>query len=111
MYVSELVKLVETVVSLGLEEFVLDRYDEFLVQQSAQSLRSILFASSLYTTSQSIVYLCAVLAFWYGGILIADGEYSLFQFIVCFSVLISGSQIAGSIFTFVPDASKTIYAV
>lgn len=109
-YASELVKLVETVASLGLEEFVLDRYDEFLAQQSAQSLRSILSASSLYAASQSIVYLCAALAFWYGGILIADGEYSLFQFIVCFSALISGSQIAGSIFTFAPDASKAMHA-
>jgi ATP-binding cassette subfamily B (MDR/TAP) protein 1 len=109
-YASELVKSVETVASLGLEEFVLDRYDEFLAQQSAQSLRSILSASSLYAASQSIVYLCAALAFWYGGILIEDGEYSLFQFIICFSSLISGSQIAGSIFTFAPDASKAMHA-
>jgi ATP-binding cassette subfamily B (MDR/TAP) protein 1 len=109
-YASELVKTVETVASLGLEEFVLGKYDVFLAHQSAQSLRSILSASSLYAASQSIVYLCAALAFWYGGILIVDGEYSLFQFIVCFSALISGSQIAGSIFTFAPDASKAMHA-
>jgi ATP-binding cassette subfamily B (MDR/TAP) protein 1 len=109
-YASELVKSVETVASLGLEEFVLEKYDDFLAQQSAQSLRSILSASSLYAASQSIVYLCAALAFWYGGILISNGEYSLFQFIVCFSALISGSQIAGSIFAFAPDASKAMHA-
>jgi ATP-binding cassette subfamily B (MDR/TAP) protein 1 len=109
-YASELVKSVETVASLGIEEFVLDKYDEFLAQQSAQSLRSILSASSLYAASQSVVYLCAALAFWYGGTLIADGEYSLFQFYICFSALISGSQIAGSIFTFAPDASKAMHA-
>lgn len=109
-YASELIKSVETVASLGLEEFVLGRYDDFLAQQSAQSLRSILGASSLYAASQSIVYLCAALAFWYGGTLILDGEYSLFQFFICFSALISGSQIAGSIFNFAPDASKAMHA-
>ncbi|ORY59926.1 P-loop containing nucleoside triphosphate hydrolase protein [Pseudomassariella vexata] len=66
-YASELVKSVETVASLGLEEFVLNIYDEFLAQQSAQSLRSILTASAC-------------------------------------------SQIAGSIFTFAPDASKAMHA-
>ena len=110
-YASELIKSVETVASLGLEEFVLGRYDNFLAQQqSTQSLRSILGASSLYAASQSIVYMCAALAFWYGGTLILDGEYSLFQFFICFSALISGSQIAGSIFNFAPDASKAMHA-
>lgn len=109
-YASELVQSVGTVASLGLEEFVLERYDRFLEQQTTSSLRSILSASSLYAASQSVVYLCAALGFWYGGTLIADHEYSLFQFFICFSALISGSQIAGSIFTFAPDASKAMHA-
>ncbi|KAK8067614.1 hypothetical protein PG996_006726 [Apiospora saccharicola] len=100
-YTSELVKSVETIASLNLEEFVLDKYNEFLAQQSAQSLRSIHSASGLYAASQSIIYLYAALAFY---------EYSLFQFYICFSALISGSQIAGSIFTFAPDASKAMHA-
>jgi ATP-binding cassette subfamily B (MDR/TAP) protein 1 len=50
------------------------------------------------------------LAFWYGGTLVADQGYSLFTFFICFSALISGSQIAGSIFTFAPDASKAMHA-
>ncbi|RWA09627.1 hypothetical protein EKO27_g5492 [Xylaria grammica] len=109
-YATELVKAVETVASFGLEEFVLERYDGFLTQQSEKSLRSILGASSLYAASQSVVYLAAALVFWYGGTLILDHEYSLFQFFVCFATLISGSQIAGSIFSFAPDASKAMHA-
>jgi ATP-binding cassette subfamily B (MDR/TAP) protein 1 len=69
-----------------------------------------LVTSGLYAASQSVVYLCAALAFWYGGTLIADREYSAFQVYVCFVCLISGSQIAGSIFNFAPDAGKAVTA-
>jgi ATP-binding cassette subfamily B (MDR/TAP) protein 1 len=109
-YASELIRSVEVVASFSLEEFVLERYDGFLAKQPENSLRSILLASSLYAASQSIVYLAAALVFWYGGTLILDHEYSLFQFFVCFATLISGSQIAGAIFTFAPDASKAMHA-
>ena len=109
-YAGELVRVVRTVASQGLEEYALARYDGYLAGQAAKSLRSILSASSLYAASQSVVYLCAALAFWYGGTLIADEEYSTFQVYICFVSLISGSQIAGSIFTFAPDASKAMHA-
>ncbi|KAI0472515.1 multidrug resistance protein 1, 2, 3 [Xylaria cf. heliscus] len=109
-YAAEIVKSVSTVASLGLEEFVLERYDGFLEKQSEKSLRSILGASSLYAASQSVVYLASALAFWYGGTLLLNGEYSLFQIYICYNALISGAQIAGSIFSFAPDASKAINA-
>ncbi|THY69868.1 leptomycin B resistance protein pmd1 [Aureobasidium pullulans] len=109
-YAGELIGSVRTVASLGLEEYSMRQYDSILAQRSAKSLQSILSASSLYAASQSVVYLCAALVFWYGGQLIADREYSTFQVYVCFVSLISGSQIAGSIFTFAPDASKAMHA-
>ncbi|TAQ87981.1 hypothetical protein B7494_g3666 [Chlorociboria aeruginascens] len=42
----------------------------------------------------------------YGGNRIADHEYSLFQFFVCFSAIIFGAQSAGTIFSFAPDMGK-----
>ncbi|KAE8392428.1 P-loop containing nucleoside triphosphate hydrolase protein [Aspergillus alliaceus] len=109
-YAGELVRSVRTVASLGLEEYALARYDGFVTKQAAKSLRSILVASALYSASQSIVYLCAALGFWYGGTLIANREYPEFQVYICFVSLISGAQIAGSIFTYAPDASKAMHA-
>ena len=109
-YAGELVRSVRTVASLGLEEHALARYEGILARHAAKSLRSILLASSLYAASASVVYLCAALAFWYGGTLIASHEYSPFQVYICFVSLISGSQIAGSIFTYAPDASKAMHA-
>ncbi|KAE8363740.1 P-loop containing nucleoside triphosphate hydrolase protein [Aspergillus caelatus] len=109
-YAGELVRTVRTVASLGIEERALARYEGILEAQGAKSLRSILVASALYAASASIVYMCAALAFWYGGTLIANHEYSTFQVYICFVALISGSQIAGSIFTFAPEASKAMHA-
>ncbi|KAK2601545.1 hypothetical protein QQS21_004930 [Conoideocrella luteorostrata] len=109
-FAGELVRSIRTVASLGLEEYALTRHHSYLVHHRSKAIRSILTASSLYAASQSIVYLCAALAFWYGGVLIADREYSTFQVYICFVSLISGAQIAGSIFTFAPDASKAMLA-
>ncbi|KAB8239515.1 ABC transporter ATP-binding protein [Aspergillus alliaceus] len=92
-YAGELVRSVRTVASLGLEEYALARYDGFVTKQAAKSLRSILVASALYAASQSIVYLCAALGFWYGGTLIANREYSEFQVYICFVSLISGHKL------------------
>ncbi|RBR10280.1 uncharacterized protein FIESC28_09530 [Fusarium coffeatum] len=109
-YAGQIVRSMRTVASLGLEKRVLDMYGGFLSNHAAKSLRSILVTSALYAASSSVVYLCAALGFWYGGILIVNGEYSAFQVYVCFVCLISGSQIAGSIFTFAPDAGKAMHA-
>ncbi|KAH7179814.1 uncharacterized protein B0J16DRAFT_364351 [Fusarium flagelliforme] len=109
-YAGQIVRSMRTVASLGLEKRVLGMYGGFLSNHAAKSLRSILVTSALYAASQSVVYLCAALGFWYGGTLIANGEYSAFQVYVCFVCLISGSQIAGSIFTFAPDAGKAMHA-
>ena len=109
-YASEIIGSIHTVASLGLEDHVLLHYDNLLSEQAAKSLRAILSASALYAASQSIVFLCAALAFWYGGGLIANREYSLFQFYISFVALVSGAQTAGSIFSYAPDMSKAMHA-
>lgn len=107
-YASEAVSSIRTVASLGLEVHILDSYNHILSFQSAKSLRSILQALALYAASQSVVFFAAALGFWYGGGLIASGEYDMLQFFICFAALISGSQSAGAIFSFAPDLSKAM---
>lgn len=109
-YASEVVAAIRIVASCGLESHVLKTYDSILAKQTADSVRSILLTSLLYAASQSATFLCAALGFWYGGTLIANGEYTIFQFFICFVALISGSQIAGAIFSYAPDASKAMHA-
>jgi ATP-binding cassette subfamily B (MDR/TAP) protein 1 len=110
LYAGELVRSVRTVASLGMETQATKFYIDFLTAQATDSLRPILSASALYAASQSVVYLCAALAFWYGGILIAGREYSDFQVYVCIISLVSGAQIAGSVFNFAPDMGKAAHS-
>lgn len=56
------------------------------------------------------MFCCIALGFWYGGTLIGNGEYSLFQFFLCFSAVIFGAQSAGTIFSFAPDMGKAKHA-
>lgn len=110
LYAGELVRSVRAVASLGMETQATTFYNNFLTAQAADSLRPILSTSALYAASQSVVYLCAALAFWYGGSLIASGEYSDFQVYVCIISLVSGAQIAGSVFNFAPDMGKAAHS-
>ncbi|KAG9242117.1 P-loop containing nucleoside triphosphate hydrolase protein [Calycina marina] len=105
-YACEATNAIRTVASLTREEDVLAHYNATLNAQAGKSLRSVLRSSLLYAASQSLMFLCVALGFWYGGNRIADGEYDLFQFFVCFSAIIFGAQSAGTIFSFAPDMGK-----
>lgn len=105
-YACEATTAIRTVASLTREDDVWEHYHQSLVAQNKKSLRSVLKSSTLYAGSQGFVLLCVALGFWYGGRLIAKGEYTLFQFFVCFTAVIFGAQSAGTIFSFAPDMGK-----
>ncbi|KAK0663702.1 ABC transporter fmpD [Lasiodiplodia hormozganensis] len=109
-YACEATSAIRTVASLTREEDVYVNYHQQLAAQGSKNLRSILRSSSLYALSQSGMFLCTALGFWYGGTLIAKEEYSLFQFFVCFSAITFGAQSAGTIFSFAPDMGKAKHA-
>lgn len=105
-YACEATAAIRTVASLTREDDVLSHYHQRLDEQAKRSLRSVLKSSTLYASSQSLMFLCNGLAFWYGGTLIANREYSQFQFFIVFSAIIFGAQSAGTIFSFAPDMGK-----
>lgn len=105
-YACESTSAIRTVASLTREYDVWDLYHNQLVEQGDRSLRSVARTSTLYAASQSLVFFCIALAFWYGGTLIGKGEYNLFQFFIIFSEVIFGAQSAGTIFSFAPDMGK-----
>ena len=109
-YACEATSAIRTVASLTREDDVWEHYHQQLADQGAESLRSILQSSSLYAASQSLMFLCIALGFWYGATLIGSGEYSMFQFFLCFSAVIFGAQSAGTIFSFAPDMGKAKHA-
>ncbi|KAF6831526.1 ABC multidrug transporter mdr1 [Colletotrichum plurivorum] len=105
-YASEAISAIRTVASLTREKDVISQYQNSLAVQQRASLISVLKSSLLFAASQSFMFLALALGFWYGGTLIADLEYNMFQFFVCFSAVIFGAQSAGSIFSFAPDMGK-----
>ncbi|KAL8805888.1 MAG: hypothetical protein Q9182_001669 [Xanthomendoza sp. 2 TL-2023] len=105
-YACEATSAIRTVASLTREDDVWEHYHQSLVAQAKKSLLSILKSSALYASSQSLVFLCIALGFWYGGSLIGRNEYTMEQFFICFSAIIFGAQSAGTIFSFAPDMGK-----
>ncbi|KAL1642058.1 hypothetical protein SLS58_005646 [Diplodia intermedia] len=109
-YACEATSAIRTVASLTREEDVYTNYHDQLAAQGSKNLRSILRSSTLYALSQSGMFLCTALGFWYGGTLISADTYTLFQFFVCFAAITFGAQSAGTIFSFAPDMGKAKHA-
>lgn len=109
-YACEATAAIRTVASLTREDDVWEHYHQSLVAQAKKSLMSILKSSALYASSQAFMFLCMALGFWYGGTLIANGEYNMLQFFICFTAIIFGAQSAGTIFSFAPDMGKAKHA-
>ncbi|KIX09535.1 uncharacterized protein Z518_00615 [Rhinocladiella mackenziei CBS 650.93] len=105
-FACEHTNAIRTVASLTSEREVYAEYKQQLRTQLRASLKSNLRNSSLYAASQSAMFLALALGFWYGGRLLARGEYSLFQFFICFTEIIFGAQSAGTVFSFAGDMSK-----
>ncbi|RFU33291.1 hypothetical protein B7463_g3069, partial [Scytalidium lignicola] len=105
-YACESTSAIRTVASLGREDEVWKEYHKQLAAQAAKTLKSSLWASSLYAASQSLPFLCTALGFWYGGNLVSSNEYTLFQFFLCFTEITFGAQTAGTIFSRAPDMGK-----
>jgi ATP-binding cassette subfamily B (MDR/TAP) protein 1 len=105
-YACEATSAIRTVASLTREDDVLNQYRQSLAVQARKSLMSVLKSSTLYAASQSMMFFCVALGFWYGGNKIADGDYDMFQFFVAFQSIVFGAQSAGTIFSFAPDMSK-----
>ncbi|KAL5439238.1 hypothetical protein PMIN07_011548 [Paraphaeosphaeria minitans] len=105
-YACESTSAIRTVASLMREYDVLCNHRQQLHEQGIRSLKSVLQSSALYAASQSLGFAVNALAFWYGGQLIAQHEYSIFQFFVCFSATVFGAQSAGIIFSFAPDIGR-----
>ncbi|KAE8139350.1 P-loop containing nucleoside triphosphate hydrolase protein [Aspergillus pseudotamarii] len=106
----EAASAIRTVVSLTMETEALQSYQAQLRRQLKGDILPIVKSSLLYASSQALPFFCMALGFWYGGSLLGHGEYSLFQFYVCFSEVIFGAQAAGTVFSHAPDMGKAKHA-
>lgn len=105
-YAAEQISSMRTVASLTREHAVSTKYRMDLELQQKDSLKSVSKSSTLFAASQSVIFLCFGLGFWYGGRLMGNLEYDMFQFFVCFMAIMFGAQSAGTFFSFAPDMVK-----
>ncbi|KAI9813849.1 MAG: GTPase-activating protein [Pycnora praestabilis] len=88
------------------EAVVWKQYHDSLKRLSKSSFATSVKVALLRATCEAIIYLCMALGFWYGGTLLASGEYTSVQFFITFSSIIFGARSAGVIFSFTDDLSK-----
>lgn len=102
----ESVDCLSTVVSLGLEQYMEDRFWQPLVTQSRRRVRKDHLSCGIYALSQAVVYLCLGGALYYGGRLIAAGEVSMLDFYICYIAVVVITPAAGACFNLLPDIRK-----
>lgn len=105
-YACEYSTNIRTVATLTLEKDIQQNFHRILETQRKRSLVSTSHSALLYAVSQSVTFMCAALAFWYGNRMIVNEGYTMFQFFVCYAAIVEGSFSAGAIFSFAPDMGK-----
>jgi ATP-binding cassette subfamily B (MDR/TAP) protein 1 len=102
-FAAEAVGAYRTVSSLVMEEDIRSRYAEMLDSHVDRVLERTLYSSILYSASDSVSILATALCFWYGGELMAKGEYGMFQFFIVYMTVVQGSEASGIFFGLTPS--------
>ncbi|PBK74780.1 P-loop containing nucleoside triphosphate hydrolase protein [Armillaria solidipes] len=97
---------IRTVASLTREDDCCKQYAESLEEPLRKSNRTAIWSNLLYAFSQSTIFFCIALVFWYGAALVSRREFSTFDFFVGLMSTMFGAIQAGNVFSFVPDVSS-----
>lgn len=96
--------------SLTLEDMIIQRYQQLLDGHTMSTYRKARWMSILIALSDLLSIACQALIFWYGGQLLASGEYKLLQFFVCYQPVMQGAESAGIGFSLDPNAAQATAA-
>jgi ATP-binding cassette subfamily B (MDR/TAP) protein 1 len=102
-FASEVTNGIKTVASFTMERKIIAQYRRLLSAEAFGGIGFILKSSAAYAFSQAIIFGGSALGFWYGGNLIANGEYTVLAFFICFTETLFGAQAAGNIVSFAPE--------
>ncbi|KAK0201833.1 P-loop containing nucleoside triphosphate hydrolase protein [Desarmillaria ectypa] len=97
---------IRTVASLTREDDCCNQYALSLEEPLRKSNRTAIWSNMLYAFSQSTIFFCIALVFWYGASLVSRREFSTFEFFVGLMSTMFGAIQAGNVFSFVPDISS-----
>ncbi|RGP67760.1 hypothetical protein FSPOR_5950 [Fusarium sporotrichioides] len=94
-FATEAIEAVRTVSSLTMEDSINGRYRELLDGHVKAANRKAQWTSAIFGFADSVSLGVQALLLWYGGTLLASGEYSMEAFFVCFMAVMQGAE-AGS---------------
>ncbi|KAG8672425.1 hypothetical protein FPOAC2_05812 [Fusarium poae] len=94
-FATEAIEAIRTVSSLTMEDSINGRYRDLLDGHVKAANRKAQWTSAIFGLADSISLGVQALLLWYGGTLLASGEYSMEAFFVCFMAVIQGAE-AGS---------------
>ncbi|KAK9247777.1 P-loop containing nucleoside triphosphate hydrolase protein [Lipomyces tetrasporus] len=109
-FACEATSSIRTVISLTREEEILERYRTTLAVILKGNRIANMKSAALIALGRGMQYYVMALAFYYGGTLVAAGEYSLRQFFIIFIIVVFGLENATTIFSFAPEMSKALQA-
>ncbi|RDW89223.1 p-loop containing nucleoside triphosphate hydrolase-14 [Coleophoma cylindrospora] len=109
-FATESIGAFRTVSSLTLETKICGRYETLLRDHSKKAFRKARFSTLVFAMSDSISLLCMAFVLWYGGQLLANKEYTPFQYLVIYLAVVQGSTTAGQSLSFGPNVAQAFAA-
>ncbi|KAH8587169.1 P-loop containing nucleoside triphosphate hydrolase protein [Bisporella sp. PMI_857] len=105
-FAIEAIGAIRTVSALMMEQSINTRYQQLLDGHIQAAFRKARWTSALFGFTGSAGHGCQATVFWYGGRLLASGEYTLEAFFVCFMAIIQGAEAASQALAVAPDAAQ-----
>jgi ABC-type multidrug transport system fused ATPase/permease subunit len=105
-FATEAIEAMRTVSSLTMEDSITSRYRELLDSHVNAANRKAQWTSAIFGFADSVGLGCQALLFWYGGSLLASGEYTMEAFFVCFMAVIQGAEAGSQGFGLAPSAAQ-----
>ncbi|KAI3400275.1 hypothetical protein diail_3656 [Diaporthe ilicicola] len=91
---------------MSASDVIIERYQKLLDGHVTSAYRKARWTTLIFALSDSLAIACQALIFWYGGRLLASGEYQVLNFFVCFMAVTQGAEQAGVGFSFGPNAAQ-----
>ena len=109
-FATESIGAFRTVSSLTLESTIYGRYKDLLHLHTANAYRKARHSTLIFAVSDSIALLCMAFVLWYGGQLLANHEYTPFNYLVVYLAIVQGSTSAGQSLSFGPNIAQAMAA-
>ncbi|KAF9881795.1 ABC transporter [Colletotrichum karsti] len=109
-FATEAIGAIRTVSALTMETSINERYQKLLSGHILAARRKAQWTAVLYGFADSAGLGCQALVFWYGGRLLARGEFSMEAFFVCLMAIIQGSESAAQALAVAPSAAQAAAA-